>query len=582
MNINNYNKIGQQNIGSTVTNVYESEKKLTSAQKDRLEMLEGLARRFKNRLKEKMKTEPRFKLELNLEYTKEGTNETQLKDYYIDSYEEKSAEGFDQLFQDYEIELKRLLILGEAGSGKTVLMLQFGLKLVELAKQNFDYPMPILLNLATWQDENQSFETWLEENLVYAAGEYGTAKKYAKEMVQENNLLLLLDGLDEIPEADRKACLDKLKPYLDKLKGTNANFPTLLMSCRKEDYLQIKLPKEPAMRANIQIAPLKPENIIKELEKIKPKDQTAKAQKLLNCITEMPEIATKLKSAFEVHLSLNMAHTFDFSQLTTENLVKAYLNQEIGKLEKEEPKAKHYLSFLATKMKENKKGIAFELVDMQSNWVNREKEQAINKFLDYLFKLNKKSLSEEILKFEIQKFIWKDFLLSIVSFLGVGIFFGFTIGTIITFSLKNGIILGIMLGFVGGLVSIFFNLFFIAKQNQKIYSPYKRLSAAFVSAITKQLVVFLITSLLYDFFYLDVSWSLYTMMLGCSFLNVTQLIIIPHFFLNFILFKKDGNTPLSYNTFLNQVSQTGIMEKDGGKWRFRHQLLMENLYKDKE
>jgi hypothetical protein len=241
-------------------------RKLTEKQKDRLELLEGLERRFQKRLSEKMKTQLRFELELNLQYTKEGTNETYLKDYYIDSYEEKSAESFKQLFQDYETKLKRLLILGEAGAGKTVLLLQFGLALVELAKQDFDHPIPVLLSVATWRDETQPFETWLQENLIHSAGEYGISKRYAKELAKENNLLLLLDGLDETPEDDQKVFLTKLGAYLDKLdnsRTTENNYPSVILSSRKQEYLALQT--QAPVHATIDVAPWTPESLFKFL-----------------------------------------------------------------------------------------------------------------------------------------------------------------------------------------------------------------------------------------------------------------------------------------------------------------------------
>ncbi len=331
---------------------------------DRWETIKNLESRYENRMTEKMKTELRFQLELNLEYSIEGTNETYVKDYYIDSYEEKSAESFDILFADYVTKLKRLLILGEAGSGKTVLLLQFALKLIAVAKQDFDYPLPVFLSLATWRDEKQSFETWLEENLV---AQFSFSKKYAKELAPTNNFLLLLDGLDEIPENDRKVCLEKLRIYLDKVEKsqtTTKNYATVILSSRQQEYFALHT--QAPVRATIQVADLTPENVCKELERIK-QSQDTNAKILLNRIAENPTIAPKLKSAFEVYLAWNMAESFDFSQLNSENLVNAYLNQEIKKVEIKYnyPKARHYLSFLASKMRENKKGIVFELVDMQ-------------------------------------------------------------------------------------------------------------------------------------------------------------------------------------------------------------------------
>lgn len=668
---------------------------LNEKQKDRLELLEGLQRRFKKRLNEKMKTELRFKLELNLQYTKEGTNETYLKDYYIDSYEEKSADSFLQLFQDYETKLKRLLILGEAGAGKTVLLLQFGLALVELAKQDFNYPIPVLLSVATWRDEDQPFETWLQESLVHSVGEYGISKKYAKELVKENNLLLILDGLDETPETDQKIFLPKLQTYLDQLdnaRPTEHNYPTVILSSRKQGYLALQT--QAPVRATIDIAPLAPEAVWKELERIK-QSQDIRAKILLNRIVEIPEIATKLTTAFEIHLALVMSNTFDFSQLSTSSLVKAYIDQEIDKLALKQPKAKHYLSFLAGKMKEDKKGITFELIDMQPDWLNRFYKfkllyALIITFFSYpiLFMLNNASnttmsspyfyaiscivlfssfilfknnthtnwnLTKKIIVItlfitiififirqifyygnlskmfssytsiiypiliiiffiisvffacyiivltittnsfkyvirikEIQVVYFKKFYARItmnfikylpesivIPFFAMFATFGFP--PIVSFFDSNIFPLIISLVFLGIPLSILkslINSFFISKRNIITIKPYKRFyNQIWIDLIKVNVYTLLLVVSIPYYFNFFVGFFLF------SCFSTSVLITSPlfeHYLLRFLLFF-ESKTPLFYRRFLNKVSDTGIMEKEGGQWRFRHQFIYDNI-----
>ena len=48
-------------------------------------------------------------------------------------------------------------------------------------------------------------------------------------------------------------------------------------------------------------------------------------------------------------------------------------------------------------------------------------------------------------------------------------------------------------------------------------------------------------------------------------------------FLRFFLYR-EGSMPLQYVTFLDTIAeQSGLMEKDGGQWRFRHQLIQDYL-----
>lgn len=600
-------------------------KMLTEEQLDRLEILEGLERRFKKRLTEKMKTELRFQLELNLEYTTNGTNDIYLKDYFIDSYENKFADSFVELFNDFENSIKRLLILGEPGAGKTVLLLQFGLALVDLAKQNFDYPVPIILDLATWGNEIESFESWLEENLVFYVGEYGVSKKYAKELVKENNLLLILDGLDEISAKEREDCLAKMKEYIDKLdnsRATNRNYPSLIIGSRKQEYLGTNT--RAPVRAMINIAYLTSEKVLKELTRIKDSGNSF-AQKLLNINTTL-QLTDKLKTAFEVHLSLNMAYKYNFINYTSINLVSAYLYQEIAKLEQDEPNAKHYLSFLSIKLKENNKGIAFELIDLQPNWLNATWVHSIIMYLiistpillffsifDMLlmgifvlillfvaaFVLNRERITHtgvtikpperRILKIANIKYIN---ILSILKYSFGITFLIYLVDSTLSFFYVLLVIFLLILG-----INLFEKLL-VAKKTPIIKNDYGR----FLKEVKTSLFLLVsfasfcslfaglmssstfsnsqpLQSILYD-------WLLMVIILP-TMISIVGLIgtlwtsnIIPHIFLRLILWI-EGNAPIRYCKFLNKVSKTGLMEKHGCIWRFRHQLLQEVFIQNK-
>ena len=96
-----------------------------------------------------------------------------------------------------------LLILGEPGSGKTITLLQLTQELLERAEQHIDHPIPVVVNLSSW-DGQQSIATWLVTELN---SKYQVPKAIGQPWVDNRDLLLLLDGLDEVRADCREACV---------------------------------------------------------------------------------------------------------------------------------------------------------------------------------------------------------------------------------------------------------------------------------------------------------------------------------------------------------------------------------------
>ena len=59
-------------------------------------------------------------------------------------------------------------------------------------------------------------------------------------------------------------------------------------------------------------------------------------------------------------------------------------------------------------------------------------------------------------------------------------------------------------------------------------------------------------------------------------ISVVKSPLIKHILLRAMLFFK-GRIPLRLRTFMNKMSESGLMEKDGGQWRFRHQMIQDRL-----
>ncbi|MEG4272023.1 MULTISPECIES: CHAT domain-containing protein [unclassified Microcoleus] len=59
----------------------------------------------------------------------------------------------------------RLLILGAPGSGKTTTLLELAQELIKRAENDASEPIPVLFNLSSWKDDNQTIAQWLIQEL---------------------------------------------------------------------------------------------------------------------------------------------------------------------------------------------------------------------------------------------------------------------------------------------------------------------------------------------------------------------------------------------------------------------------------
>ncbi|MEA5452864.1 hypothetical protein VB780_30110 [Leptolyngbya sp. CCNP1308] len=113
----------------------------------------------------------------------------------------------------------RLLILGEAGVGKTHTLLAVGELLVKRGG-----PVPVPVDVSAWAGE--TMREWLIATLWR---EYRVAKANASYWIDNAQLTLLIDGFDHLPTAQKRKCAGAIETLL----RSNPN-QTALLCCRRQ------------------------------------------------------------------------------------------------------------------------------------------------------------------------------------------------------------------------------------------------------------------------------------------------------------------------------------------------------------
>lgn len=103
-----------------------------------------------------------------------------------------------------------MLIVGKPGGGKTTAVLQLCEELLDRAEGDSGWPIPVVVNLASWGRHRPPFGTWLVNEL---ADGYQVPRRIAAAWVERDALALLLDGLDEVADAHRVACADAINAW---------------------------------------------------------------------------------------------------------------------------------------------------------------------------------------------------------------------------------------------------------------------------------------------------------------------------------------------------------------------------------
>ncbi len=149
----------------------------------------------------------------------------------------------------------RLLILGAAGAGKTTLLLELARELIVRARRDEGHPLPLVFSLSSWAHSLQPFADWLADEMNRR---YDVPYLLANKWVATGRILPLLDGLDEVGDERRVACLSAILAFDE----TSGGLP-LVICTRTAEYEAAVLSLDRRLRRvlSLELQPLRPDQV---------------------------------------------------------------------------------------------------------------------------------------------------------------------------------------------------------------------------------------------------------------------------------------------------------------------------------
>jgi formylglycine-generating enzyme required for sulfatase activity len=152
---------------------------------------------------------------------------------------------FDDIVKAFA-DIERAALLGEPGAGKTTTLFKLASDKLKHAQTDSQAPLPLMVELGKWTDPKQSLMAFIKAQL-------DGLDTYVEALLRPKRALLLLDGLNEIPVADRSQKI----PEVRELLKDHRDVP-IIVSCRDLDY---RGPLDLALDT-ITIRPLDPPRIL--------------------------------------------------------------------------------------------------------------------------------------------------------------------------------------------------------------------------------------------------------------------------------------------------------------------------------
>jgi GTPase SAR1 family protein len=266
---------------------------------------------------------------------------------------------------------KTLLILGAPGAGKTTLLLELARDLIERAEHENEHPIPVIFSLSSWALHRPVIADWLIDEL---RKRYDVPEKIARFWIDNEAILPLLDGLDEVAKEHRDACVEAINTF----RQQNGLLPIAICS-RIADYeaLTTKL----CLQHAVTVQPLTSEQVDRYLaqggESLEPVRKLVKEDETLMELLDNPLMLSIMQIAF--FNNADAATTLENGSIENrrKNLFDTYITAMFKRRNTQAPyktgQTKQWLSRLAKSMIQREQTI-FYVEQLQPDFLSKNRQ----------------------------------------------------------------------------------------------------------------------------------------------------------------------------------------------------------------
>jgi predicted NACHT family NTPase len=123
-----------------------------------------------------------------------------------------------------------LMVLGAPGAGKSTFLRKIGLESFKGKKGNFKHQaIPVLLELKKFTESKIDLKALIEAEFTTCG--FPKPKEFTESVLDKGKLLILLDGLDEVPSANVNSVIDAIQDFVDRYDKNR-----YIASCRTAAY----------------------------------------------------------------------------------------------------------------------------------------------------------------------------------------------------------------------------------------------------------------------------------------------------------------------------------------------------------
>ena len=159
-----------------------------------------------------------------------------VRDYYDENLENKYRESKQRRFNFRDDGKKDglllanqeqyLMVLGDPGIGKSTFLRKVGLEALKGNKDSYQHSLtPVLLELKNFKENEINIQALIEEEFKICG--FPNVEKSISNKLEKGELLILLDGLDEVPTANVNNVIEKIKDFVDRHHKNR-----FILSCR--------------------------------------------------------------------------------------------------------------------------------------------------------------------------------------------------------------------------------------------------------------------------------------------------------------------------------------------------------------